>query len=177
MRTRQCLMLSADIAHVLYRRNQGSLPATRTTDIPECGQSQGAMKLKQPCLMRQLQGAQIVPFEFPSEVAEATWRAILHARFLASTGSRDWREGVLREVLIPTFPLFVCAALERLRGAVGVLCLLGQRLRCVGISAYPSLVGRLRLEPGYSRTANASDSSLLPMHTKSISGMLVRARG
>jgi hypothetical protein len=77
MRTRQCLMLSADIAHVLYRRNQGSLPATRTTDIPECGQSQGAMKLKQPCLMRQLQGAQIVPFEFPSEVAEATWRAIL----------------------------------------------------------------------------------------------------
>jgi hypothetical protein len=77
MRTRQCLMLSADIVHVLYRRNRGSFPATRTTDIPECGQSQGAMKLKQPCLMRQLQGAQVVPFDFQSEVAETTWRAIL----------------------------------------------------------------------------------------------------
>src|SRR5229473_1545420 len=64
-------MLSTDTAPVSCRSNRDSFPATRTTDIPEREQSQGTKKQLYPML--QPQGAKVLPFEFGSGVAEATW--------------------------------------------------------------------------------------------------------
>jgi hypothetical protein len=48
-RSRRCPMLSTDIALVFYRSDRGSVPATRTTDIPEREHSQGQRSSHTQC--------------------------------------------------------------------------------------------------------------------------------
>lgn len=65
-------MLSTDIAPVSYRSNKGSLPATRTTDIPGRERSRGIKT--QRYRMRLPQAAKVGSIEFRSLIAEAISR-------------------------------------------------------------------------------------------------------
>jgi hypothetical protein len=104
-------MLSTEIAHVLYRRNRGSFPATRTTDIPEREQPQGTKKRPYP--MRQPQGSKVLPFECRPGVVEATQRfglnTILAHVFLSL---KSWAPDDCTSECISVSREFVAAAID-----------------------------------------------------------------
>jgi hypothetical protein len=139
-------MLSTDIAPVFYRSNRGNFLATRTKDIPEREQALGTKK--QPGQMRPPQGAKVLPCEFRSGVV-ATWRFWTECNSGACSLSLSHRHetGLPWENLIPAFSVFDGAALERLREAGEVRCLLSGLKRgshkCPRMQ--PSMQGRARV--------------------------------
>jgi hypothetical protein len=145
-------MLSTDIAPVFYRSNRGNFLATRTKDIPEREQALGTKK--QPGQMRPPKGAKVLPCEFRSGVV-ATWRFWTECNSGACSLSRigTKRDRAASEktcrgkILFPAFSVFDDAALERLREAGEVRCLLSGLKRgshkCPRMQ--PSMQGRARV--------------------------------